>query len=102
MLLCKSNQLYEIPSYVNIGNIGISAITNIGVSAYRQKCHIGTPLLTMLDPPPVVNYISFRERSLFMGGGGVGAKPKNARTQNLPPIDYRALRFFPPPLIAGH
>ncbi len=28
----------------NIGNIGISAITNIGVSAYRQKCHIGTPL----------------------------------------------------------
>ncbi len=29
----------------NIGNIGISAITNIGVSAYRQKCHIGTPLM---------------------------------------------------------
>ncbi len=28
----------------NIGNIGISAITNIGVSAYRQICHIGTPL----------------------------------------------------------
>ncbi len=35
--------LYEILSY--IGNISISAITNIGVSAYRQKCHIGTPLV---------------------------------------------------------
>ncbi len=39
-------QLYEI-SFENIGNIGISAITNIGVSAYRQKCHIGTPLLSI-------------------------------------------------------
>ena len=38
-------QLYEIISFENIGNIGISAITNIGVSAYRQKCHIGTPLI---------------------------------------------------------
>ncbi len=28
-------------------NIGISAITNIGVSAYRQKCHIGTPLVLL-------------------------------------------------------
>ncbi len=35
--------LYEILSYIGI--IGISAITNIGVSAYRQKCHIGTPLV---------------------------------------------------------
>ncbi len=48
MLQCKSNQLYEIVAYENIGNIGISAITNIGVSAYRQKCHIGTPLLRTL------------------------------------------------------
>ncbi len=29
----------------NIGIIGISAITNIGVSAYRQNCHIGTSLI---------------------------------------------------------
>ncbi len=35
---------YDILSYENIGNIGILTITNIGVSAYRQKCHIGTPL----------------------------------------------------------
>ena len=48
MLQCKSNQLYEILAYANIGNIGISAITNIGVSAYRQKCHIGTPLLNTI------------------------------------------------------
>ncbi len=25
----------------------ISAITNIGVSAYQQKCHIGTPLVLL-------------------------------------------------------
>ncbi len=31
--------------FENIGNIGISAIINIGVSAYRQKTNIGTPLL---------------------------------------------------------
>ncbi len=37
----------EFLKYENIGNIGISAITNIGVSAYRQKSHIGTPLMFM-------------------------------------------------------
>ncbi len=34
----------------NIGNIGISAITNIGVSAYRQKSNIGTSLFNLLAP----------------------------------------------------
>ncbi len=29
--------------------------------------------------------LAIRERSSFMGGGGGGANPKIARTQNLPP-----------------
>ncbi len=40
----KKSSHKRILSYENIGNISILAITNIGVSAYRQKCHIGKSL----------------------------------------------------------
>ncbi len=33
----------------NIGNIGISAITNIGVLAYRQNCHIRHALKNVIS-----------------------------------------------------
>ena len=43
----------------------ISAITNIGVSAYRQKCHIGTPLLLVF-----LILIPFPEPSDSVSKGG--------------------------------
>ncbi len=44
----------------------------------------------------IIMTLHIRERSLFTDGGGVGANPKMARTQNLSPLDNRALRFYRP------
>ncbi len=66
MLQCKSNQLHEILAYANIGSIGISAITNIGVSAYRQKCHIGTPLHFIIYGSKTIHYLYIHVCAIFL------------------------------------
>ena len=45
-LYCNNTtSIYGYSISENIGNIGTLAMINIGVSAYRQKTNIGTPLI---------------------------------------------------------
>ena len=60
-----SANIYGLFQYENIGNIGILATTNVSVSAYRQKCHIGTPLLFSLIIMFVEKILPLRDSGTF-------------------------------------